>query len=104
MGLASNKKILPFHPANEPREACDSCMDPCRIVHQNIFILCLMCLSLCFLTDLPELGIISKGNYDFKKISKRTSQIGKKFPNTHKVLSSLLLSMPNQLKYIDALK
>ena len=63
-----------------------------------------MCLSLCYLTDLSELGIISKGNYDFKKINKRVSQIAKKFPNTHKVLSSLLVSTPTQIKYIDALK
>lgn len=104
MAFASNKKVLLLHPANEPRDSNDSCLDQGRIVHQNIFIMSVICLSLCFLRDPVDLGIIAKGTYDFRRIKKRISQIEKKYPNTYSILCSLLLNLPEQIRYIDALK
>ena len=104
LGLSSNKKTLPLHPANEIRETGDSCLDSFKVAHQNIFALGIICLSLCFLRDPTDLGVIAKGSYDFRKLKKRIDQIAKKYPKTHSVLNSLLLLNCDQIRYIDALK
>lgn len=40
---------MPLHPLNEPKDVCDVCLDNEKIIHQNLFILGLISLGLCWM-------------------------------------------------------
>lgn len=73
LSLMCLKKSLPLHPLNEPRDVCDVCLPAEKVAHQNLFVLGIVCLGLCWGRDPLELGIYGgggngKGGYNFGKI------------------------------------
>ncbi len=62
---SSNKKYLPLHPDNEPKDVCDVCLEQDKVTHQNLFTLGLICIGLCWMKDPLELGVFGKNGYNF---------------------------------------
>lgn len=49
ISLLGNKKYLPLHLNNEPKDVCDVCLDEDKVTHQNLFTLGLICMGLCWM-------------------------------------------------------
>lgn len=51
INLLGSKKMLPLHPLNEPRDVCDVCLPVEKVTHQNLFVLGIMCIGLCWMKE-----------------------------------------------------